>query len=158
MLCVTSRPEPVLESKLIQLRDRKKLLTNTCQWVISVPLLPVVHQWSPNQALCWGFSSVARDAPACGHILHPTGWCWAASGGRVWNIPWPCSFRSCPTTRLNLLKAPNQKNPKPLSQGCPQNKLLFKTKQLLGSFTIKVYFCIHLITSCSWLHFSMCWF
>lgn len=46
MLCVTSRPEPVLESKLIQLRDRKKLLTNTgsCHWVISVPLLPVAPQ------------------------------------------------------------------------------------------------------------------
>lgn len=131
MLCVTSRPKPVLESKLMQLRTEKSF------WQIQAHASELFQpHCGPPAKLSVG---LFQHAPVYGHILHPTGWCWATSPGKLWNMPWPYSSRSCPT-RLNLLKAPNQKNPKSLSQASPQNKLLFKTKALLGSFIWNVCF------------------
>lgn len=112
-------------------KDRKKLWTNTgsCQWVISASL------WSPSQALCWAF-------PACSSI-----WPHPASHRMMLSYITRKTLEHALALQLqelshqtNLLKAPNQKNPKSLSQASPQNKLLFKTKALLGSFIWNVCF------------------
>lgn len=113
-----------IQSHTVQTSDAVHYFqTRACAWIQTHPakgqkksfdkyrFMPVSYfsltATSGPQALL-GFSSMARDAPAWGHILHATGWCWAASQSRVWSMPWPCSSRSCPT-RLNLLKTPDKK-------------------------------------------------
>lgn len=140
MLCVTSRPKPVLESKLIQLGDRKKLLTNTgsCQWVISVSLLPVVPQPSSLLGFIPQDDAELHHKAEFGICLGPV------APGAV--PPDPISWKS------QTKKIPRHSPKLPL-----KINYYLKKKPLLGSFILKACFCIHLITSCSWVPFSMSW-